>query len=57
MRGYTVKEPIPTCPHNDAVACRYKERPCATCGWNPDVEKARLDKIRRTPSRKKPTIK
>lgn len=57
MRGCTVKEPIPTCPHNDAVACRYKERPCATCGWNPEVEKARLDKIRRTPSRSKTATK
>lgn len=57
MRGYAAKEPIPSCPHNDAVACRYKERPCATCGWNPEVEKARLEKITRPRSRSKTPIK
>ena len=51
------KKDIFQCPHNDAVACWYKERPCATCGWNPEVEKARLNKIHRTPSRSKTTAK
>lgn len=35
----------PPCPHNSEVVCRYKEKPCATCGWNPAVAKARLNKI------------
>ena len=33
------------CPNNDGVVCWYKERPCATCGWNPEVEKNRMKKI------------
>ena len=37
MRGYEAKEAVPTCPHNDAVLCKYKEKPCALCGWNPLV--------------------
>lgn len=49
MRGYTPKEAIPTCCYNDAVYCKYKEKPCSTCGWNPEVKKARLDKIRGNP--------
>lgn len=57
MRGYTPKEEVTTCPHNDAVLCKYKEKPCATCGWNPEVEKARLDKIKRTPRRTKTAAK
>lgn len=52
MRADLPKAACP-CPHNEAVFCKYKEKPCATCGWNPEVEKKRLDKISRTPSRSK----
>lgn len=45
MKGYTSKKAVPTCPHNDAVICNYKEKPCALCGWNPLVAKARIEKI------------
>lgn len=31
------------CPHNDAVVCERKQ--CNTCGWNPVVNKARMDKL------------
>ena len=41
------------CPNNDGVVCWYKERPCATCGWNPEVSKTRLEKIRRPRSKSK----
>lgn len=53
----TPKEDVPTCPHNDAVNCKYKEKPCRRCGWNPEVKKARLDKILKPRSRSKTTIK
>lgn len=33
-----------TCPHNEGVVCSLKR--CYTCGWNPDVEKRRKEKIR-----------
>ena len=32
------------CPHNEFVVCSMKK--CTRCGWNPDVAKARLEKIR-----------
>lgn len=32
------------CPHNDGVECDQKQ--CYRCGWNPDVEKRRKEKIR-----------
>lgn len=35
----------PTCPHNSEVVCTVKEKPCALCGWNPLVAKARLERI------------
>lgn len=31
------------CPHNIAVQCCPKERRCETCGWDPDVAKARQE--------------
>lgn len=40
-----INSKTPSCPHNSEVACRYKEKPCATCGWNPTVAKARLERI------------
>ena len=52
-----INSKTPSCPHNKEVACRYKERPCATCGWNPEVAKARLDKILSIPSKSKATEK
>jgi uncharacterized C2H2 Zn-finger protein len=30
------------CPYNQGVGCY--DRNCITCGWNPEVAKARLDK-------------
>lgn len=57
MSGNPPKKNKFPCPNNEAVECWYKERPCATCGWNPEVAKARLDKIHRTPSRSKATTK
>lgn len=57
MRGYTVSEDIPTCPHNSAVYCKNKEKPCKTCGWNPEVQEARLKKIRSTHQVRKGTRK
>lgn len=56
MSGKSKKILFP-CPHNTEVACWYKEKPCATCGWNPEVEKARLDKIKSTPRRTKTATK
>ncbi len=32
------------CPHNAYVVCDDKTK-CATCGWNPDVEKARKEHL------------
>ena len=29
------------CPHNDAVECYVQK--CNTCGWNPEVAKARTE--------------
>lgn len=31
------------CPHNDACVCSVKA--CINCGWNPNVAKARMEKI------------
>ena len=31
------------CPKNSGVLCSAKE--CHKCGWNPTVQKARLEKI------------
>ena len=31
------------CPHNVGVECGKKD--CAACGWNPEVSKARMDRI------------
>lgn len=32
------------CPHNEMVLCDFKK--CHKCGWHPNVQKARLEKIR-----------
>lgn len=32
------------CPHNDGVLCGKPK--CKTCGWNPDVEKRRKEKLK-----------
>ena len=34
------KPEVWVCPHNDEVDCSKKK--CESCGWNPDVSKARL---------------
>jgi hypothetical protein len=31
------------CPYNKAVGCSFRK--CDRCGWNPEVAKARLEKI------------
>lgn len=31
------------CPHNPAVGCYPHQKHCESCGWNPDVAKARLE--------------
>lgn len=31
------------CPYNVGVGCTVRK--CTTCGWNPEVAKARLDKF------------
>ena len=31
------------CPHNSE--CRCKVITCGVCGWNPEVSKARIEKI------------
>lgn len=36
---------LPHCDFNFGVACDPKNRTCSTCGWNPEVEKARLDRL------------
>ena len=33
------------CPINESLQCPPKNRNCETCGWNPKVAKARLEKI------------
>lgn len=45
MSGKSKKYTFP-CPNNDGVVCWYKQKPCATCGWNPEVEKSRMKRIR-----------
>ena len=37
------------CPHNEAVCCKSKN--CYHCGWNPNVAKIRLEKIRKERAR------
>lgn len=45
-RNYTpIKREPPTCPHNDGVVCDPDLKKCPCCGWDPDVGKARLEKI------------
>lgn len=34
------------CPHNSSVFCSARERRCATCGWNPPVDRRRHEKVR-----------
>ena len=38
------KKDSTVCAFNSAVKCTRQERPCAACGWNPNVAKARLDR-------------
>jgi hypothetical protein len=45
MSGNVPKNKKFSCPNNAGVECWYKEKPCKTCGWNPEVEKARLERI------------
>lgn len=50
-------EDIFACPNNSAVSCHPSARNCAACGWNPDVAKARLEKICRKLGIQVPEIK
>lgn len=43
LKGRYQKGPM-ACPMNDGVDCRGGD--CAKCGWNPEVEKARKEKLR-----------
>lgn len=36
------------CPHNDEVDCATQN--CASCGWNPEVAKARVEKVAKSMS-------
>lgn len=31
------------CPHNSECRCEWMN--CGSCGWNPEVSKARIEKI------------
>ena len=44
MKVNPPKKDSTICAFNDAVTCTRKERPCAGCGWNPNVAKARLNR-------------
>lgn len=45
MNNYkSIYPPPPLCLYNDQVACWEKEKPCTTCGWNPTVAQARLER-------------
>lgn len=50
--------PLPICQYNQGVDCTEKIRPCASCGWNPDVQEKRGVLKRRpgTPARNKNLI-
>lgn len=46
MEHRFLKNPdAPTCPHNEGVVCWPSERICETCGWDPNVAEARLEKF------------
>ena len=34
-----------SCKYNEGVVCSPTNRTCGTCGWNPDVAKARLEEF------------
>ena len=40
-----VEQDIFACPHNDAVSCRPSTKWCHSCGWNPEVAKARTERF------------
>lgn len=35
------------CKYVDAVLCRPSQMNCEKCGWNPEVSKRRLEKIKK----------
>ena len=48
------------CPYNEGVVCftidrhgKTIHRCCEACGWNPEVAKSRLEKMRKPPKRRK----
>lgn len=38
------------CKHNDSILCTNMRR-CVCCGWNPNVEDKRIDRIRKASER------
>ena len=34
-----------SCTYNEGVVCHPTVRPCETCGWNPEVARARLEEF------------
>lgn len=41
----TTESNEPVCIYNPAIICSPRCRNCESCGWNPQVAKARLKKI------------
>ena len=39
------KTEAPKCQYNIGVECRLREKPCESCGWNPDVAKYRTEQF------------
>lgn len=39
-----------SCPFNESItACKKNEKKCHKCGWNPEVAKARIEKLKSKP--------
>lgn len=46
MKNYKPTKPAPPqCRYNEGVVCELKEKLCDRCGWCPDVEAARRQRI------------
>lgn len=42
-----MEEPRRPCEGNEGITCSDPEK-CRSCGWNPEVAKARIDKFNKT---------
>lgn len=40
-----IKKKLPKCMFNNGVGCDKINRKCVSCGWNPEVERKRKEKI------------